>query len=263
MDHTHADEHQLADRYLMGRLDDAERRRFEEHFVDCPVCLERLESVQGLRGGLKDLPPSVSAAVPAAPSFERFARPRALPFAALLAAACVLMAAAASLYFYGEARRARQELEAGRQASAKARLRQAELEQALQKEPASPRPSDDVAAGALRAAPLAATVFTLNLTRAASAIPSDRIVLPESPGWLVLLFDRPDQPNVRGYRVRISTAGGRSVGEPVIAGSASGGMLAVSVPSSLLASGDYRLAVEDVGSGAVLATYRFRAGPNP
>ena len=51
MDHTHTDEHQLADRYLMGRLDDAERRRFEEHFVDCPACLERLETIEGLRGG--------------------------------------------------------------------------------------------------------------------------------------------------------------------------------------------------------------------
>ena len=52
---------------------------------------------------------------------------------------------------------------------------------------------------------------------------------------------------------------GSPVGEPVTASAASGGMLAVSLPSSLLASGDYRLAVEDAGSGNVLATYRFRA----
>jgi hypothetical protein len=38
-------------------------------------------------------------------------------------------------------------------------------------------------------------------------------------------------------------------------------MLAVSLPSSLLASGDYRLAVEDAASGHLLATYRFRAIP--
>ena len=249
----------------MGQLDQAERHSFEEHFVDCPVCMERLEAVEGLRGGLKDLPPGFSAAAPASlamsPAPGRFARQRTRPLPTLLAAACLLMAAAASLFFYGEARRARLELEAGRQTSEKARQRLAALEQTLQREQASgPRPSDDTAMGALRAAPLAATVFTLNLTRAASATPSDRVVLPKSPGWLVLLFDRPDQPNVREYRIRLSTAGG-PVGEPVTASAASGGMLAVSLPSNLLAPGDYRLAVEDAGSGAVLATYRFRAAP--
>ena len=268
MDHTHIDEHQLADRYLMGQLDEAQRHTFEEHFVDCPVCLEKLETVESLRSALKDLPPGFSAAAPAAlplpPSLGRFARLRARPFVTLLTAACLLMAAAASLFFYSETRRARQELEATRQASENARQRQAELEQAFQRELASrSRPSDGTAMGALRAAPLAATVFTLNLTRAASPTPSDRIVLPESPGWLVLLFDRPDRPNVREYRVRLSAAGERSVGEPVTANAASGGMLAVSLPSSLLTPGDYRLAVEDAGSGAVLATYRFRAAPKP
>ena len=266
MDHARIDENQLADRYLMGKLDDAERRSFEEHFVECPVCLEKLETVQSLRGALKELPSG--AATPAAPptptpnSRDRFERPRGRPLVTFLAAACLLMATAASLFFYGETRLARRELEAGRQASEKARQRQAELEQALQRERTSrPRPSDETAMSALRAAPLAAAVFTLNLTRAASSEPGDRVVLPESPGWLVLLFDRPDRRDVRHYRVRLSAAGGHSVGEPVTASAASGGMLAVSLPSSLLASGDYRLAVEDIGSGDVLATYRFRAIP--
>ena len=68
MDHARIDETQLADRYLMGKLDDAERRSFEEHFVDCPVCLEKLETVEGLRGALKELPPGFSAATTATPT---------------------------------------------------------------------------------------------------------------------------------------------------------------------------------------------------
>lgn len=266
MDHARIDENQLADRYLMGKLDDAERRSFEAHFVDCPVCVEKLETVEGLRKALKELPSGFSAATPAAAptptthSRDRFARPRVRPVVTYLAAACLLMATAASLFFYGETRRARRQIEAGRQASEKGRQREAELEQALQRERASrPAPSDDTAMSALRAAPLAAAVFTLNLTRSAASEPGDRVLLPDPPGWLVLIFDRPDRPDIRLYRVRLSAGGGHSVGEPVTASAASGGMLAVSLPSSLLASGDYRLAVEDAGTGDVLATYRFRA----
>lgn len=258
MDHAHIDEHQVADRYLMGKLDDAERGRFEEHFVDCPFCLERLETIESLRGALKEVP----AAYPMPGALDRFARPRVRPFIAFLAAACLLTAAAASLFFYSESRRARQELAAGRQASEKARQRQAELEQTLREERASrPRPPEGAVMGALRAAPLAATVFTLSLTRGASSEPADRIALPQSAGWVVLLFDRPDRPDVRQYRVHLSDAGGQPIGEPVIANAASGGMLAVSLPSSLLASGDYQLAVEAAGSSEILATYKFRAVP--
>ena len=57
MDHVYAEERQLADRYLMGKLPDAERRPFEEHFIDCPVCLDRLETIEGLLRALRDLPP--------------------------------------------------------------------------------------------------------------------------------------------------------------------------------------------------------------
>lgn len=257
MDHARIDEDQLAQRYLMGKLDAESRHRFEEHFVDCPVCLEALETLEGLRAGLKELSPGIPAAVTTA----RSRRP--WPASGLLAAACVLMAAAGSLYFYGEARRARRELEAARQASEKAGLHEAELAPSNGKRPAIPPASmSDTGREALAAAPLAAVVFTLNRTRGVSAEPDDRIALPPSAGWVVLLFDRPDRSAPRGYRVQVSTAAGRSVGEPVTASAASGGMLAVGLPSSLLAAGDYALAVQDAGSGAALAAYRFRVVAN-
>jgi hypothetical protein len=265
MDHPALEENQTADRYWMRNLPDAERRAFEEHFVECSVCLEKLETVERLRGGLKELPPGISAAAPVSSAIpisrDRLAPPRARPLLTFLIAACLMTATAASLFFYGEARRARREVDSGRQDVGRARQRQAELEQALQKERA-PRPNpSDATIGALGAAPLAASVFTLNLTRGASSEPENRVVLPEFHAWIVLLFDQPDQGSVRKYRVRISTAQGHPVGDSVSAGAASGGMLAVSLPSSLLASGDYRLAVEDAASGHLLATYRFRAIP--
>jgi hypothetical protein len=255
MDHARIDEDQLAQRYLMGKLDAESRHRFEEHFVDCPACLETLETFESLRTALKELPPGIPAAMATAPG-------RPWPAWALLAAACVLMSAAGSLYFYGEARRARRELEAARQASEKAGLHEAELAPSNGKRPAIPPASmSDAGREALAAAPLAAVVFTLNRTRGVSVEPDDRIALP-SAGWVVLLFDRPDRSAPRGYRVQVSTAAGRPVGEPVTASAASGGMLAVGLPSSLLAAGDYALAVQDAGSGAALAAYRFRVVAN-
>ena len=257
MDHARIDENQIADRYLMRKLDEAERRSFEEHFVDCAECLERLEAVEGLREGLKELPAARSRATT---SLRPFA-PRARLLPILLAAACLVVAVAASLFFYAEARRSGKELESVRQASEKSRRREAELERALAVERTlRPQPSD-TALRALAAAPLAATVFTLNVTRGASPEPGNRILLPNAPGWLVLLFDRPDRPAISGFRVRLATSEGHSVSDPVAASAASGGMLAVSIPSNLLAAGDYRLAVEDAGSGKVLVTYRFRAAP--
>ncbi|MEP7132808.1 MAG: hypothetical protein ABI914_06570, partial [Acidobacteriota bacterium] len=61
MDHQALEEDQTADRYWMRKLPDEERRAFEEHFVDCPVCLEKLETVERLRGALRELSPGFTA----------------------------------------------------------------------------------------------------------------------------------------------------------------------------------------------------------
>src|ERR1700681_3186894 len=53
MDHTEIDEHQVAERYLLGVLPPAEAARFEEHSMACPECLERLETAEKLRLGLR------------------------------------------------------------------------------------------------------------------------------------------------------------------------------------------------------------------
>ncbi len=53
MDHTTIDNDNLVERYLLGRLTIADRRRFEAHFVDCPRCLEQLEWAEDLHGALR------------------------------------------------------------------------------------------------------------------------------------------------------------------------------------------------------------------
>lgn len=53
MDHSYIDEHQVAERYLMGRLPPEEAARFEEHSMSCAECLDRLETAEKLQAGLR------------------------------------------------------------------------------------------------------------------------------------------------------------------------------------------------------------------
>ncbi len=53
MDHSYIDEHQVAELYLLGKLSPEEAARFEEHSMSCPECLDRLETAETLRLGLR------------------------------------------------------------------------------------------------------------------------------------------------------------------------------------------------------------------
>jgi len=53
MDHTHIEQSDLIHRYLMGQLSVAEQEQFEEHFVDCAVCVDRLATTKDLIQGLR------------------------------------------------------------------------------------------------------------------------------------------------------------------------------------------------------------------
>jgi hypothetical protein len=105
----------------------------------------------------------------------------------------------------------------------------------------------------------------LNLTRSASTEPEDRVVLPEAPGWVTLIFDRPERRGIRDYRVRVSSADGRPIGEASPASATSPGLLSVSLPSERLPAGDYILDLEGLSGDQPLplARYRFRAVGKP
>lgn len=46
MDHYYVEQFDLVDRYVMGKLPAEESARFEEHFLDCPQCIERLKTTE-------------------------------------------------------------------------------------------------------------------------------------------------------------------------------------------------------------------------
>ena len=248
MDHSAIDENLVADRYLLGRLTAGERAEFEEHYLDCPVCLERLETIEGLRAGLKELPrrPAASKTAGAPGTVALFRR----PLAAALLAACLALAALPGVLFLGRARRSEGELAAARAVAAEALKSNAALTNALERERT-----------ARASAPLAALVFTLSLTRSAgSRAPVDQIVLGDAREWTVLLLDRPDAPQGASVKAQLSTADGRPVGEPLAANDASADTLAVGIPPGILSAGEYVLTLVGAQAPAgALATYRFRA----
>ena len=259
MDHESLQSSQIPDRYLMGKLSAEERSAFEEHFLDCPICLENLESLEGLRAGLRELSPRE---LPAARQVVRHASvrpwrdPRA---AALLAAACLALAVLTPALFFGELRRTRGELENARRTTNDAQREKVALTQALERQRTERARVAGIASGI---APMAASVFTLNRTRGSSGgVPDSRIVLRDSREWIIFLVDRPAPPDFGSYQARISTPDRRPIGDPVAANAASGEMLAVGLPPGLLHAGDFILSVEGLGPGSAreLATYRFRA----
>jgi len=252
MDHESIDANQVPDRYLMGKLSADERLAYEEHFLDCPACVDRLEALEGLRAGLGALSPRRTPAErPKRPAAVRWLRePRALA----LLAACLVVAVVPPALTIGELRRAKGELASARKSLEDARTERGALARALDEER-----SARAAAGA---APLAASVLTLNLTRGAgSDAPANRMVIRDPGEWAIFLLDRPEAPGAQAYQARISTAEGRPVVGPVAASAASGDTLAVGVAPGVLRPGDYVLTLEGSGAGAAreLAAYRFRA----
>jgi hypothetical protein len=53
MDHPFIDDHQVIERFVLGRLSDSELSAFEQHFLGCPACLDQLEAVERLHSGVK------------------------------------------------------------------------------------------------------------------------------------------------------------------------------------------------------------------
>src|SRR5207253_4021188 len=53
MDHIYVEENQIADRYVKGTLPAEEAERFENHYLSCPECLDRLELAESVQRGFK------------------------------------------------------------------------------------------------------------------------------------------------------------------------------------------------------------------
>src|SRR5215813_11948970 len=234
MDHPFIDEHNIADLYLLGKLADEERNRFEEHFIDCPECLERLETTDSFLDGLKHL------------AIEEAVRPHAYVQAGILAWAArlsrrrramlllstiLLLVALPAAFFVTEMKRVRGELDQAKlayedwrrqyeekqQAARRlekelqeTRLKSAEQRQQLETELERGRQERerlaDEAKGAGRFHSIA-TVFPLINTRSADPTqppPKSEIVISRSTQLIVLSPEFDPEPEIQSYRGAIT-----------------------------------------------------------
>jgi hypothetical protein len=292
MDHHYLEDHGLADRYLLGRLTAEERMRFEEHFVDCQECLERLETTESLRGALQTVAAEDAARASAYAKagllawVARLGRGRR---AALLASAVMLLLALPAVLLIREKAAGHEELAQAKRAAADwqrqyeerqqtARRLEKELEETKQQlaeqhaqfearlegeRQARTRLADELSRSAQ--AQTSAPVFSLSTVRSGSegqSRPVNQIVLSGSPQWVVLSLELEPDPDLQSYRATLLTTENQHIWSASNLQPNSREGLALSLNSKLFKPGTYLLTLEGVtsqGRYVPVAKYPFRA----
>jgi anti-sigma factor RsiW len=287
MDHTYIEEHQIADRYVQGTLPEAERERFEDHYLSCPECLDRLELAESVQRGFQRM---------AAQDLERLSAARQLAvvawltrlgrsrqLAVLLAAVLVLAILPSGLVLRGNAgssgrdqelARTRTDLERERQRSAETARSAAEIEKKLSAELEANRRE---AAGARQAQARAEEqlaqaempqgnfpILSLNAERGAGAPgeePTQQVRRPAA-GPIILnpAIDRP----FSSYGAVLRDRQGHEVWRWKDLRLNGNETLTLSVPARLVSPGDYTLSVEGLAPGgkpALAGRFTFRVLP--
>jgi hypothetical protein len=266
MDHAYIESHGLVERYHQRVLPADEEARFEEHFVDCPQCMEQLELARGLQRGLRSVAAEDAArAAVAAGLFAWLARRGRLAQWGTALAALLLAAGLPALWLVAGSRGERREWSArladqrhaGQELERKldeseARRRSAEL--------AATKPPEPPPAGTL-AKPLVNTpVFLLAALRGEGAKPAV-IDLSKAGDALALAVDVGADLRFATYRATITRADGGKVFEQAGLKPNALEALMVTFPSSFFAPGEYSLRVDGVkpdGSVAEVGGYPFR-----
>jgi hypothetical protein len=292
MEHSYIKDHHIVDSYLSGKLSAEDRMRFEEHFVDCAECHDRLWTADNFRAGLRIVVAEeatrfhASLRVRQAGVLARVAwliRRRRAPLLAVV----ILLIALPIVLLTLEWRSARRDLAQATHASSEWRRKYEEGEQAardlakemqtreresslqreqlaaqlefMRKASDSPFPPSRKAAEYQSEAP----VFALSGVRGGSpdlSQPVNRIALALSAKWMILLLELEPDPDLRSYRCAVSTAGGRSIWTKNGLKPNSKNGFALSFNSNLFKPGNYLLTLEGLtaqDNRVPVATYAF------
>lgn len=281
MEHEYIDNDHVADRYLQGKLSPEEADRFEEHYLSCHECLDRLDRAERLARGFKRAAAEDAvrlAALRQAGFFAVLARLGRSRQAGMAMAALFLVLLLPGILAYREFGRLGRELDRTREAlkaqeiaqgqerpvqapptvvEDRTALQRAEaerqrLEQELESE-RSARAGLEKDLAQARQPQTNTPILSLSPERSAGegGEPTHQIRLPATPGWIVLSLEL-DAPDRDSYRVTL-LRGGKEIWrgdglEPNETDS-----LSVSLPTALLSPGDYVVRVEGV------AQFTFRA----
>jgi hypothetical protein len=239
----------------MGKLSSEECARFEEHFVDCPRCVEQLETSHDLRQAFKtvvaqDAARSRFAVAPVTPFERRTSRWRPV---LLAVAACLMIVAVPAILLVRQARLGSTGLDQANAAAESWHRQYVEEQQAnadLKKQlgeaeqKAGPNRNLSVAAAA---SPMATLVFTLETSRGGEStneVPVNQVEVSRSVQSIVLSVDREDLGDARSYDATVTDSHGHIQARLSNLEPSAG----ISVPAAVLHAGDYLLTVQGHGS---------------
>jgi hypothetical protein len=255
MDHEQITEHNVVERYVLGRLTSEEEEVFEEHLLECPECRLQVEREEDFQDSLH-----VVAAQEAA---RATARVGALVWLGRrrgwLLAAALLLLAVLPLWLLRE--RSRLQGEVGQ---LQATLAHPPVAPAPA--PVAPAPSADPAGKEKLLAEIAAQkdansrlseqlarfsrpqvnvpIFSLGFLRGDEGT-ANRVTLGKEPRWIVLSVELPPE-TARSYRAALTTAAGRTVWEGGGLIPNADGTVTLSLDSGKLEPGPYRLRLTGV-----------------
>jgi hypothetical protein len=257
MDHQEIKERSIAIRYLLGLLPVEERIRFEEHYIDCEACLDRMDLVedcyQALQKVAAEKAESSSAGLPAGRLAQLLPRWQT---ALLLGAVLLLVLSSLSVL---EIRRLRRELNQVKVAAAR---QPTPPPISIKPEPAPTHIQRDKEPGPSLQPEANTPIFALSSVRGGQAGLVNRIEIPGSSRRIVFSLELDGDPEYQTYRATISTAGGRRVWRESRLRPNHDGALTVSFPAAFFRDGDYLLALEGLTAErqfVAVASYPFRA----
>ena len=255
MDHAYIDEHQVAERYLQGRLPAAEASLFAEHSLWCAECLDRLEAAGQLGRGLR----AVAAQEIAAQAVERSLWARIVRSRPAAAGMLLLFLAAVlpSGLLWRQVGGLRGELAAtlaALRAQADEQRRQLAAERGARAGLAAELASS-------RAPHLNLPVVSLSPERsAAGGEPGTRLALQPADDWVVLSLEL-EAVDHASYRVTLGGPDGAALWQGDGLRPSAQDTLTVALPASRLASGRLTARVEASAAGGKtvpVASYTFR-----
>jgi hypothetical protein len=255
MDHQSIDAGNIAERYVTGRLLPEEAAGFEEHYLDCPSCIARVEAAQRLQRGLRRLAEEAAVRVPGDSRSARWSRS---PRLALAAAALVAVALVPAWLELREIQSLRSDLARTRAEKGSVDRLNGELQQ-TRRDLAAEAEKREALAREMEAARQPQTsipVVPLTPVRGGDG-PVRTLKLPEKTGWIALWVE-PGDTEYPAYRATLSKDGGGVVFKASGLALNDLGALLVTVHSTSLSPGAYRLEVEGLPrSGAPVPVGRF------
>jgi hypothetical protein len=259
MDHTYIEENQVAERYVAGTLPEAERERFEDHYLSCQECLDRLEVTESLQRGFKRMAGQDAAKLAAARQLavvawlSRLSRSRQI--GSLLAAVLVLAILPAGLALRGAAERERElaqthaALEKERQHSAAVHSELEMSRRDLAGEREARTHASEQLAQALQPQGNV-PIVNLDAERGVGLLGTEPTNRLPQPAAGKIDFELPvDPPLKKSYRAILRDSRGREIARVEDLHPGKRDSLTLSLPASLTPPGDYTLSIEGLTSG--------------